>query len=115
MNKIKEAARDYAEVEVAEREFINDYEKTSAIQPIERAFCDGAEFALNHLWHDARVETPDEDGKYLVIQEANPVRPSKFNDKICVRSFRNGSWIWTSRSHITHWMPIPELNNDTIQ
>ena len=69
-------------------------------------FTTGAKFGfhLSQRWNTWPKEIPEKDGKYLTI-----VQDRKFRYKLQVRTFNKGDWIFTVKTEICYWLPIPEL------
>lgn len=72
---------------------------------LRKVFLKGAEAAIANAWHAWPNERPPHNGKYLVVLS---YRHSNIT-KICVRSFRDGDWIFSCKTEIDYWMEIPQL------
>lgn len=79
---------------------------TAHFETLRKVFLKGAEAAIAaNAWHAWPNERPPHDGKYLV---ALSYRHGNIT-KICVRSFRDGDWIFSCKTEIDYWMEIPQL------
>lgn len=79
---------------------------TDHFETLRKVFLKGAEAAIATAWHAWPNEQPPHDGKYLVVQSS---RHRDVPPKICVRSFRDGNWIFSCKTQIDYWMETPQL------
>lgn len=78
---------------------------TDQFETLRKVFLKGAEAAIANAWHAWPNERPPHNGKYLVVLS---YRHSNIT-KICVRSFRDGDWIFSCKTEIDYWMELPQL------
>jgi hypothetical protein len=58
---------------------------------------------LSYRWRDAKVELPEKEGMYLVVNvwELDTVIDTEF--------WTGDGWLYGNDITVTHWMPLPQL------
>ena len=81
------------------------------------AFLHGVEFAENNQWISVEDDLPrnhkelidiDDTTKFVLVLD-NGLPQVTFMYKI-----NNGKWVWAYSYNVTHWMPIPKLDEYNI-
>lgn len=81
------------------------------------AFLHGVEFAENNQWISVEDDLPRNHKELIDINDTikfvlvldNGLPQVTFMYKI-----NNGKWVWAYSYNVTHWMPIPKLNEYNI-
>lgn len=104
MKTIEEIAKEYAHVNRG----IYVTEKH-----VEKAYIAGAEYALSHQWVSVDEAFPEDNRMVMVhISDINIIPDLSY----CMAYYDNGAWQFPDDYYydckVTHWMPIPKLNNE---